>query len=110
MAEDNKSNDGRKNDRKNGEMRVPARGWILLMAVIGIIPLLMMVKDKTQTKFRILSPQEFFQKVASTSITTATITYTPQSPLQEIKGKYAEQDGEGKNIKDATGKDVEHPF
>jgi cell division protease FtsH len=91
MANDNKSNDGGKNDKKNGDVKVPARGWILLMAVIAFIPLLMMVRNQAETKFHPLRPNEFLQKVDANQITSGTITFNPQSPqVQEITGKYSE--------------------
>jgi hypothetical protein len=68
MANDNKSNDGGKNDKKNGEVKVPARGWILLMAVIAFIPLLMMVRNQAETKFHPLRPNEFLEKVDANQI------------------------------------------
>jgi cell division protease FtsH len=93
MANDNKSNDGGKNDKKNGEVKVPARGWILLMAVIAFIPLLMMVRNQAETKYHPLRPYEFLQKVDTNQIAAGTITFNPQSPqVQEITGKYFEGD------------------
>jgi cell division protease FtsH len=111
MANENKPNDGGKNDKKNGEVKVPARGWILLMVVIAFIPLLMVVRNQGEGKFKALSPREFLQKVDSNSIVSATITYNPQSPLQEITGKYIEREGDVKEKTDpSTGRSVEIPF
>src|SRR5438094_7014642 len=104
MANDKKSNDGGKNDKKNGEVKVPARGWILLMAVIAFIPLLMMVRNQAETKYHSLKPNEFLQKVDDNQILAGTITFNPQSPqVQEITGKYVEVD-------ETSKRSVETPF
>ncbi|MEO8425672.1 MAG: ATP-dependent zinc metalloprotease FtsH [Verrucomicrobiota bacterium] len=99
MANDNKSNDGGKNEKKNGEIKVPARGWILLMAVIAFIPLLMMVRNQSETKYRPLHPNEFLQKVDANQIVSGTIMFNPQSPqVQEITGKYFEAEKPAEHI------------
>ena len=103
MADDNKSNGGGKKDKRESEIKVPARGWILLMAIVGFIPLFMLLRDKAETKYQPLGAKEFFDKVSKDQIVSgATITYSPQSPLQEITGKYVE--GE------AGSSRTEHPF
>ena len=65
MANENKPNDGGKNDKKNGDVKVPARGWILLMVVIAFIPLLVVVRNQGENKFKPLAPMIFLQKVDS---------------------------------------------
>jgi cell division protease FtsH len=111
MADDNKFNDGGKNDKRNTEIKVPARGWILLMAIIGFIPLFMLLREKAETKYQPMSIAQFLEKVTNNQIISGTITYSPQSPIQEITGKYKDVDRQGKPYYDsASGKPVEHPF
>jgi len=110
MADDNKFNGGGKNDKRNSEIKVPARGWILLMAIIGFIPLFMLLREKAETKFDLLKPTEFLAKVRNRQIKGATITYSPQTQLREITGKYGVVDGNSKPVLDSTGKQLERPF
>lgn len=100
MANDNNMpNDGGRNDKKNGDVKVPARGWILLMAIIAFIPLLWMVRNQAEPKYHTLSPFQFFQKLDASNIISGTITYPPQTLLlQEITGKYVERDDKGNQI------------
>ena len=89
MANDNKSNDGGKNDKKNGEVKVPARGWILLMAVIAFIPLLMMVRNQAETKYHPSRPNQFSQKGEPTPIFSPDPPPPPHPPpVQENTRKF----------------------
>ncbi|MHB8522306.1 MAG: ATP-dependent zinc metalloprotease FtsH [Limisphaerales bacterium] len=90
-------------EKKNGELRMPPRsGWILWIAIAASIPLLMMLRDRSDTKYRPITPHEFFQLVDSTNlITEGVINYPPQSRIVKITGKFQE-------AKD--GKFVEVPF
>ena len=112
MANENMPNDGGRNDKKNnGDVKVPARGWILLMAVIAFIPLLWMVRNQADPKFHELSPYEFFQRLDNTNVLiSGTITYPPQTLLQEITGKYVERDDKGNPIVDRLTSKSEIPF
>src|SRR5579872_917662 len=87
MADDNKYSDDDKNPKK-GEFRVPPRTWIVWIAIFGGIILLMLFKEKLDSPADTLSQFAFQQLVESNLITEATINYNPQSPLNEIVGKY----------------------
>src|SRR5579859_6868782 len=87
MADDNKYSDDDKNPKK-GEFRVPPRTWIVWIAIFGGIILLMFFKEKLETPADTLNQYTFQQLVDSNAIAEATINYNPQSPLQEIVGKY----------------------
>ncbi|MCL5098120.1 MAG: ATP-dependent zinc metalloprotease FtsH [Candidatus Omnitrophica bacterium] len=86
---DDKNNNFRK-DRRNPEARVPARGWLLLIAIIGLIPLMMLLRERSDAKETTISYKEFVQLVDSNSILPgAVINYNPQLPeLKEVIGKY----------------------
>ena len=81
------ADDDRK-EKKNTEFRVPPRAWILWIAILGSIPLLMFLKDRTTTGPQMLEQYEFIQKVQSNLVAEAVITYDIQSPLHQIRGKY----------------------
>ena len=96
MSDDLKSNEN--NPRANkpgGEPRMPTRGWLFLIVILGFLPVLFMLRRQADTRHQTLSPSEFFTKLTATQIVSATITFDPQSPLQEIAGKYREVGAEG---------------
>jgi cell division protease FtsH len=96
MADDNKYNDDDKSPKKGGEFRVPARTWVVWIAVFGGIILLMLLRDRMETQAQPVTQWQFFQIVDSNQLAQATLNYNPQDPqLTEITGKYfkAEKDG-----------------
>jgi cell division protease FtsH len=101
MSDDHKINDDEKTPKKGGEFRVPPRTWIVWIAIFGVIIVLMLFRDKMESQGKVLKPQEFMTKVDSNWIASATINYNPQSPLQEITGKYYETDKDGNISKEA---------
>ncbi len=95
MSDDSRPNDNPRNPKPPGDSRVPARGWLFLIAILGFLPLLFMLRRQADTRYQQLSPHEFFSRLAATQIVSGTITFDPQSPLQEITGKFAEAAVEG---------------
>ena len=94
-------------NKKNGEVKVPARGWILLLAFFGFIPLLMFMRQQVEKDVRPLTPSEFLQKVENNEIAEGIITFTPGSLLQKITGELAPVQG----AMDADGKPAKgEPF
>src|SRR5688572_29930845 len=101
MADDNKYNDDEKSSKKSGEFRVPPRTWIVWIAIFGGIILLMLAKEKMSPPKKLLSQYDFFQKVESNLIASATVNYVAQSAyLREIEGTYYELDGDGNKVMD----------
>jgi len=100
MAKDNK-NDDDKGDKRTGETRIPPRTWIFWIAILGFIPLLMMFREKTSTRYKEITYNELVEMIAPTNasgrrsqIEKAVITYNPQSSdLREITGKYTDENG-----------------
>ena len=88
------SDDPRQNENprplKPGDSKVPTRGWLFLIAILGFLPLLFMLRRQADPRFEQLKPAEFFQKLEAKEIVAATITFDPQSSLQEITGRYRE--------------------
>src|SRR5262245_62001365 len=96
MADDNKNNDDRK--KGGGEFKVPPRNYLLWIAILALVPLLMLFKDKAgQPSFTLTLP-EFIKLEAADLISSGTIVYDVQSPLQEIYGKYFEADAAGNKV------------
>ncbi|MBM3835135.1 MAG: ATP-dependent metallopeptidase FtsH/Yme1/Tma family protein [Verrucomicrobia bacterium] len=97
MADENK-NTGR-NERKNGELRVPPRNWLLWILILGSIPLLMIFHNGKESKYREISRTELLKYLdpKNGEIREGTIRYNPQSSvLQEVMGKYMEYGADGK--------------
>ncbi len=96
MAWDN-SNNGGKND-KRGDLRVPPRTWILWIAILGAIPLLMMLRDRAEVRPRELLHLELVQLVESNLVAQATITTAPQSSNKDIRGQLVEKGADNRPI------------
>src|SRR5258708_1827199 len=110
MADDNKYNDDDKAPKKGGEFKVPARTWVVWIAVFGGIILLMLLRDRMETQAELLTQWRFFQMVDSNQIAQATINYNPQDQyMVEITGKYLKADKDG-NITKESGRPTEVPF
>lgn len=110
MADDNRNND-EKNSKKGGEFRMQPRTWVVWAVIIGGIVLLATMKDRMGDVQRAtLTQYEFFHKVDSNLVASATINYGAQSAyLTEIVGSYFATDASGnKVIKD--GKPTEIQF
>jgi cell division protease FtsH len=102
MPEDNKPNGSGKN--KNGEVKVPPRGWLIWILLAGLVPLLFVVSKNKETKYPLMPRNKLLQLFQDDRITKGTIYYNAQSSiLQEIKGFYTETNT-------ATGKLEEKPF
>jgi cell division protease FtsH len=101
MLDDKKNTDQESKEKKNGEFRVPPRTWILWIAILGSIPLLIVLRDKVDTGGKLLNQAEFTQMFDSNLIASGRIIYPPQG-LPEIIGKYYQVDPEGKPIPSQT--------
>jgi cell division protease FtsH len=103
MAEENKQNGSGKNN-KNGDVKVPARGWLVWILLALLMPLLFLVSKKNDPKSTLLPRNRLIELFDQGRITKGTIYYNAQSSiLQEIKGTYAETNKE-------TGKVEQVPF
>src|SRR6185436_10214184 len=104
MPDDNKLNDGDKNQKKGGEFRVPPRTWIVWIAIFGGIVLLMLMREKWETQGENIPQWKFLQMVDSNQVSEAKVYYSPQnSLLTEIIGKYRLIDKDGKFINGENG-------
>ena len=93
-----------------GEFKVPARTYLLWIAIIGLIPLLVIFRQNASNQGRPLSQHEFMQKATNDLIARATITLDPQAPhSRDIRGFYYKTDSEGRKAIE-NGKPIEVPF
>ena len=68
---------------------MPPRSWLIWIAILGLIPLLIVFRDRSETKPETLAHLQFVQMVDAGQILQGIISYNPQSPdLREINGKY----------------------
>jgi cell division protease FtsH len=92
MPEENKQSGPGKN--KNGEVKVPPRGWLLWILLAGLLPLLFMVSKNKDAKYPLLPRNRLIELFDEGKIKKGTIFYNAQSSiLQEIKGIYVETNG-----------------
>ena len=87
MSDENKINNG-DNSGKNGDFRVPPKTWIVWIVIIGGILALVLFKNQMAPQVDSIKPADFLAKVNSNQIDSATLNYSPQSPLYDIVGKY----------------------
>jgi cell division protease FtsH len=103
MADENKQNGSGKNN-KNGEVKVPPRGWLVWILLAGLVPLLFVVSKNKETKYPTLARNKLIEYFDEGKIVKGTIFYNPQSSLlQEIRGVYIETNKQ-------TGEVKEMPF
>lgn len=92
MPEENKQNGPGKN--KNGEVKVPPRGWLVWILLAGLVPLLFVVSKNKDAKYPLLPRNRLIELFEQNKIKKGTIYYNAQSSiLQEIKGTYVETNG-----------------
>ncbi len=84
---------GNKNTKQpedqNKDPKVPARGWLLMLAIIAFIPLLMLLKDKSEAnmpKMNLVKLEGLLEE--GREISNGVIMLSPGSELVEISGKY----------------------
>jgi uncharacterized protein (DUF433 family) len=93
-----------------GEFKVPARTYLLWIAIIGLIPLLVIFRQSRTNKGRELSQAEFMELVKADRIATAVINLDPQSPrLHSVRGAFFESNSRGERIV-ADGAHAQVPF
>ncbi|MFN0067908.1 MAG: AAA family ATPase, partial [Limisphaerales bacterium] len=109
MSDDNKQPDNPRPNRGT-DNKVPPKGWLLLIAIVGFLPLLIMVKQRDTAKVAQITMADFFAKVAATQVVSATITISPGSSIQDITGKYEAKDANGATELGEDGKPVHRAF
>ena len=72
----------------NKDPKVPARGWLLILAIIAFIPLLMLLRDKSESRLPELTMTQLERLLEDDRVMEANIVLTPSSRLVEISGRY----------------------
>ncbi len=101
MSDDKNNDNGQ--DKRGTEFRSPPKTYLYWLIILAIIPVLMVLRGKTETKSEVITHQRFVQLVESNLVVKGQITYAPpqSSELREISGEYhAPEDA----------KDVTRPF
>src|ERR1044072_1988520 len=93
MSDENKINNN-DNSGKNGDFRVPPKTWIVWIVIIGVILALVLFKNQMTQPPGPIRPAEFLTMVASNRLESATLNYSPQSPLYDITGKGHDESGQ----------------
>lgn len=93
-----RDNNGWRNDRRGGDVRVPPRTWLLWLAILSLIPLLFFFRNTSESRYRVLNHLEFLNLVDSNLVAEATIYYNPQSLRREIIGKYSDPQGKSQAL------------
>jgi len=88
MSDENKINNDDKGGKNGGDFRVPPKTWIVWIVVIGCILGLLLFHNNMNPPPNAISPQEFLAKVDAGTIDSATVNFSPQSPIYDIQGKY----------------------
>ena len=102
MADDNK-NENERNERG-------AKTWIIWVAILGLIPFLIMLRNQTETKSVELPYPDLIKlvdgKLDGKQLIAGEITYNSQaSELRIVTGKYRLVNENNEPIKDDTGKE-----
>src|SRR5690242_10408726 len=106
MSDDSKFTGNGKGEKKT-EIKVPSRNWLLWILILGCIPLLMVFKDRKDSKYAQLSRQELVNLVTNDLVREGVIHYNPQSSvLNEITGWYPKMDAQGTAVKDGSGSPI----
>jgi cell division protease FtsH len=88
MSDENKINNDDRDPRKNGEFRVPPKTWLVWIVIIGGILGLVLFNKRFAEPADQLKPSDFLAKVDAGLIDSATLNFSPQSPIYDITGKY----------------------
>ena len=102
MSNENKSGDG----GKNNDFKASVRPWIIWLAILGFVPILIMLRDRAEPRRVTLSYTDFINAVESDRIVSGEINYNPQaSDLRMVTGRYKKLDKNGKPVLDQNGEE-----
>ena len=103
------SDKNRDEEKRGGDLRNSPQRYLLWIAIAATVPLLFMVNKGASPQGRVLQQPEFMALVESNLIIKATITYDPQTVLQEVRGQAIKVTPEGGHILD-NGKEAQESF
>ena len=103
------SDKNRDEDKRSGDLRNSPQRYLLWIAIAATVPLLFMVNKGATPAGRTLQQPEFMALVESNLIIKATITYDPQTVLQEVRGRAVKVNAEGQRVQE-NGHEAEESF
>ena len=107
MANENKSGDG----GKNNDFRASVRPWIIWLAILGFVPILIMLRDRAEPRRVTLSYTDFIKAVDEDRVVAGEIAYNPQSSdLRAITGQLKKLTKDGKPVMTAAGDEAADLF
>jgi cell division protease FtsH len=113
MADQNRTPEPDKNDKRNGELRLPPRGILLWVGIIALVALVAMFRNGGETTVvELASFPELLNKLTNGLVVPGSgrIVYGLQSPdIKRITGRYYEKEN-GRFELDHDNKKVEVPF
>ncbi len=115
MADLNRKTEPDKNEKRDGDMRIPPRTLLVWVGIIAIVAIIFLAKTGTEpTPVEIGSFPELMAKVTNNLIVPGTgrIIYgLNAAELQRVTGKYYEIDAKGEKRTEAgSAKPIEIPF
>jgi len=114
MPDLNRNTDPDRNDKRNGEMRLPPRTFLVWVAIIAIAVIVAFVRNGAETPpVELASFPDLLDKLTNGLIApdSGHIVYGLQSPdIKRVIGKYYSKDAHGEFMKDHDGKRVETSF
>jgi len=114
MPDPNRSNEPDKNDKRNGDMRLPPRTFLVWIGIIAVVAILALVRNGSETQMKELASfPDLLDKLTNNLIVPGSgrIVYGLQSPdIKRITGEYFEKKQDGTYVLDKDGKKSEVPF
>jgi len=116
MPDLNKSTEPDKNDKRNGEMRLPPRAFLVWVGIIAIVAVVALARNGVETPVEELASfPDLLHKMTNNLIVpnSGRVVYGLQSAdLQRVTGKYYATQENGKPLldKETPSKRVEVPF
>jgi cell division protease FtsH len=114
MPDPNRNSETDKNDKRNGEMRLPPRTFMVWIAIIAIAVIVMFVRNGTEAPIEeMASFPDLLHKMTNGLIVPGSgrVIYGLQSTdIQRITGKYYSMLENGKPALDPALKKIEVPF
>jgi len=114
MADPNRSAEPDKNDKRNGDMRLPPRAFLVWIGIIAIVAIVAFARNGAETpQEELASFPDLMRKLTNNLIVPGSgrVVYNLQSAdIERVTGKYYSMLDNGKPALDAAGKRIELPF
>jgi cell division protease FtsH len=114
MADPNKANEPDKTEKRNNDLRLPPRTFLIWIGIIAVVSILALLKNGSETPVEDMSSfSDLNAKLTNNLIVPGTgrIVYGLQSPdIKRITGRYFKTDEKGKPVFNDAKQRVEIPF